>query len=114
MTRVKRGSVARKRRHLVLKNMSGARGAHSKLFRTASQQNTKALKYAYTGRRLRKRVNRKQWITRLNSIIRLYGSNYSTFIHKSRVSEIKLNRKVLAQLAIYNQADFTSLVREIY
>ena len=80
MVRVKRGNVARKRRNKVLHIAKGFNGAHSKLFRTANQQVMKSLRYAYIGRKQRKRVFRKLWITRINAASTSNGIKYSKFI----------------------------------
>ena len=111
MARVKRGAVARKRRRQVLKNTKGARSANSKLFRSAQQHNMKALRYAYVDRRNRKREARKQWIVRCNSATRLYGIGYSQFINLLAKSKVRLNRKVLAQLALTNPEDFKNILQ---
>nr|YP_009646383.1 ribosomal protein L20 [Chloroparvula japonica]QBX98138.1 ribosomal protein L20 [Chloroparvula japonica] len=113
MTRVKRGAVARNRRKKVLQGMSGARGAHSVLFRVATQQYTKALRYAYVDRRIKKRTMRQQWICRLNAVAHLYGFTYSDFIHRSRNRGLRINRKVLAQLAINHRHDLACLFQQL-
>jgi large subunit ribosomal protein L20 len=82
MVRVKRGNVARKRRKKVLALASGYRGAHSVLFRVANQQVMKALRYSYVGRKQKKRVFRKIWISRINAASRLNGISYSQLIHR--------------------------------
>nr|YP_009646487.1 ribosomal protein L20 [Chloropicon maureeniae]QBX98207.1 ribosomal protein L20 [Chloropicon maureeniae] len=111
MTRVKRGSVARKRRRQILKSNKGARGSNSKLYRPAQQHRMKALRYAYVDRRLKKREARRQWIVRCNSATRFYGVGYSTFIHNLAKSQVRLNRKVLAQLAMSNPEDFKGILQ---
>jgi large subunit ribosomal protein L20 len=110
MTRVKRGNVSRKRHKKVLTLTKGFRGAASVLFRTANQQNMKALRYSYANRRKKKRNFRRLWITRLNSAIRAYGFNYSEFLSLLKNSKILLNRKVLAQLAICDPQIFFSFI----
>lgn len=100
MTRVKRGNVSRKRHKKVLQSTKGFRGAASLLFRTANQQNMKALRYAYSNRRKKKRNFRRLWITRLNAALRSNGLNYSEFLFFLKNSKIVLNRKVLAQFSI--------------
>jgi large subunit ribosomal protein L20 len=117
MTRVTRGFVAKKRRKRVLKLAKGFRGSHSVLFRTAQQRTMRALSLAYRDRRLYKRDIRSLWIRRINSFLRdsqfqtTESSNnisskritsYSSFIHQLKKSNILLNRKVLAQLAIFD------------
>nr|WLG71298.1 ribosomal protein L20 [Chlorophyceae sp. KF-2023a] len=109
MTRVKRGNVARKRRNKILSMTKGFRGAASKLFRTANQRNMKALSYAYAGRRIKKRDYRNLWITRVNAAVRRYGLNYSQFTYSLKIQSIKLNRKVLSQLAILDPEAFLQL-----
>lgn len=110
MTRVKRGNISRKRHKKILTMTKGFRGAASLLFRTANQQNMKALRYSYTNRRKKKRDFRRLWITRLNAAIRHYGFNYSELIHYLKSSSITLNRKVLAQLSISDPEAFKSFL----
>ena len=110
MVRVNRGNVARKRRKKILSLASGYRGAHSILFRVANQQVMKALKYAYIGRKQKKRIFRRIWISRINAASRLNGLSYSQLIHKIKQSNIDLNRKMLSQIAILDASTFKSLV----
>ena len=110
MPRVKRGNVARKRRKKILKLAKGFRGSHSKLFRTANQQVMKALRNSYRDRRKRKRDFRRLWITRINAAARLHGLSYSQLAGKLKKSNIGLNRKMLAQLAILDPQAFTQVV----
>ena len=113
MVRVKRGNVARKRRNKILTIASGYRGAHSALFRVANQQVMKALTYSYIGRKQKKRIFRKLWITRINSISRLNNLTYSKVIHNFKNSKIELNRKMLAQIAVLDTPTFTKLLTAI-
>nr|ALO21501.1 ribosomal protein L20 [Lobochlamys culleus] len=110
MTRVKRGNVSRKRHKKILTMSKTFRGAGSVLFRTANQQNMKALRYSYQNRRKKKRDFRSIWITRVNAAIRRYGINYSEFMHDLKLRSIKLNRKILAQLSVCDPDAFTQLV----
>ena len=110
MVRVKRGNIARKRRKKILSLASGYRGAHSILFRVANQQVMKALKYSYIGRKQKKRIFRKIWISRINAASRLNGISYSQLIHKFKKSNIDINRKMLSQIAILDAATFKSLI----
>nr|AMN09104.1 ribosomal protein L20 [Rotundella rotunda] len=110
MTRVKRGNVSRKRHKKVLNMAKGFRGAGSVLFRTANQQNMKALRYSYLNRRKKKRDFRRLWIARVNAAIRRYGMNYSEFMYYLKKATIKLNRKVLSQLSICDPQAFFDLV----
>ena len=109
MVRVKRGNIARKRRKKVLSLASGYRGADSVLFRVANQQVMKALRYSYIGRKQKKRIFRRIWISRINAASRLNGISYSQLIHKFKKSNIDLNRKVLSQIAVLDSSTFQSL-----
>ena len=111
MVRVKRGNVARKRRSKILHLAKGYRGAHSRLFRVANQQVMKALRYAYVGRKQKKRTFRKIWITRINSASKLNGLTYSKLIHLFKKSNIDLNRKMLAQIAVLDPTAFDFLCK---
>jgi large subunit ribosomal protein L20 len=110
MVRVKRGNVARKRRNKILQLAKGYRGAHSRLFRVANQQVMKALRYSFVGRKQKKRTFRKLWITRINAASKLNGLSYSRLIHNFKKSNIDLNRKMLAQLAILDIKTFNELI----
>ncbi|OKH19928.1 50S ribosomal protein L20 [[Limnothrix rosea] IAM M-220] len=110
MPRVKRGNVARKRRKKILKLAKGFRGSHSKLFRTANQQVMKALRNAYRDRRKKKRDFRRLWIVRVNAAARMNGISYSQLTHKLKQSNIEINRKMLAELAVVDPAAFTKIV----
>jgi len=110
MARVKRGNIARKRRKKILQLAKGYRGAHSRLFRIANQQVMKALRYSYVGRKQKKRVFRKLWITRINAASRLNGLSYSRLIHNFKKSNIGLNRKMLSQIAVLDIPTFNQLV----
>jgi len=110
MVRVKRGNVARKRRKKILSMASGYRGAHSVLFRVANQQVMKALRYAYIGRKQKKRIFRRIWISRINAASRLNGLSYSQLIHGLKNSNIDINRKMLSQIAVLDSSTFKSLV----
>lgn len=110
MVRVKRGNVARKRRKKVLSLASGYRGAHSVLFRVANQQVMKALRYSYIGRKQKKRIFRRIWISRINAASRLNGRSYSQLINGLKKSNIDINRKMLSQIAVLDSSTFKSLV----
>jgi large subunit ribosomal protein L20 len=110
MVRVKRGNVARKRRKKILSIASGYRVAHSALFRVANQQVMKALRYSYIGRKQKKRIFRKIWISRINAASRLNGLSYSRLIYKFKKSNIDLNRKMLSQIAVLDASTFKSLI----
>src|SRR6056300_1184601 len=110
MVRVKRGNVARKRRKKILSLASGYRGAHSVLFRVANQQVMKALRYSYIGRKQKKRIFRRIWISRINAASRFNRLTYRQLINKFKKSNIDLNRKMLAQIAIFDSTTFKLLI----
>jgi large subunit ribosomal protein L20 len=108
--RVKSGPVTRRRHKKVLKLARGYRGAKSKVYRIANQQVMKSLNYAYIHRRLRKRDFRKLWITRINAAARNHGLSYSKFMNGLKKAGVGVNRKMLAELAVNNDAAFGELV----
>jgi large subunit ribosomal protein L20 len=112
MPRVKTGPVTKHRHNKILKLARGYRGAKSKLFRVANQAVMKSLHYSYIHRRLRKRDFRKLWITRINAATRMNGLSYSKFMNGLKMSGIIVNRKMLAELAVNDQAAFGKLVEE--
>jgi len=107
--RIKRGYKARRRRKKILKLARGFRGGRSKLFRTAADSVDKALSYAYRDRKQRKRNFRQLWIIRINAAARMNNISYSKFIHGLKKSNIDLDRKVLAELAISDPPAFTKI-----
>jgi len=109
MARVKGAITTRKRRKKVLKLAKGYWGAKSKLFKMANQAVMKSLRYAYVGRKLKKRDYRKLWIMRINAACKANGMNYSRFMHGLKLSGINLNRKMLSEMAIHEPEAFTEL-----
>ena len=110
MARVKGAMMTRKRRNKILKMAKGYWGAKSKHFKMANQQVMKSLTYAYTGRRLKKRDFRRLWITRISAACKMNGMNYSTFMHGLKTAGVAIDRKMLSELAVNNEAAFTQLV----
>ena len=110
MARVKRGNVARKRRNKILSLAKGFRGGNKNLFRTANQRVMKALCNAYRDRRRRKRDFRRLWIARINAAARLNKTTYSKLMNNLKLANIKINRKMLAQLAINDPKCFEKIV----
>ncbi len=106
MARVKRGVQARRRHKKILKLAKGYYGARSRVFRVAKQAVIKAGQYAYRDRRQRKRQFRALWIARINAAARVNGMSYSRFINGLKRSEIEIDRKVLADLAVNDKATF--------
>ncbi len=110
MARIKGAMMTRKRRNKVLKMAKGYWGSKSKHFKMANQQVMKSLTYAYVGRRLKKRDFRQLWITRISAAVKMQGMNYSTFMHGLKTAGVEINRKMLAELAVNNEAAFAQLV----
>ena len=110
MARIKAAVNAHKKRRKIFKLAKGYFGAKSKQYRAASEQVRRSLRYAYTGRKLRKRDFRRLWITRINAAARLNGMSYSTFINGLKKQNIEVNRKMLADLAVNDPAGFAKLV----
>ena len=110
MARIKRSVNALKKRRKVMKLAKGYWGAKSKQYRAASEQVARSLRYAYEGRKMRKRDFRRLWITRINAAARLNGMSYSTFINGLKKHNITVNRKILADLAVNDAAAFAKLV----
>ena len=110
MARVKGAMMTRKRRNKVLKLAKGYWGSKSKHFKMANQQVMKSGVYAYTGRKLKKRDFRQLWITRISAAVKMHGMNYSTFMHGLKTAGVEINRKMLAELAVNNEAAFAKLV----
>ncbi|MDD2213629.1 MAG: 50S ribosomal protein L20 [Oscillospiraceae bacterium] len=109
MARVKRGVTTRARHKKILKQAKGFFGRKHALYKVANQQVMKSLTYAYRDRRNKKRDFRKLWITRINAAARLNGLSYSRFMNGLKKSDITLDRKVLADLAVTDPAAFTAL-----
>ncbi len=110
MARIKGGNVARKRRKKVLKLAKGYFGSKHTLYKTAHEQVMNSLMYAYRDRKKRKSDFRKLWITRINAASRMHGMSYSQFMSGLKKSNIVLNRKVLADLAVTDPQSFGRLV----
>ena len=112
MARVKRGVIARKRHKKILKLAKGYYGARSRVFRVAKQAVIKAGQYAYRDRRQRKRQFRALWIARINAAARELGMKYSTFMNGLKKANIEVDRKVLADLAVFDQPAFAALANQ--
>ena len=112
MARIKRATMAHKRRKKVLKLAKGYYGSKSRLFRVAKQAVMKSGQYAYFGRRLKKRDFRRLWITRISAGCRMNGISYSQFMNGLKKADVTLNRKMLSEIAIHDPAAFTALVEK--
>jgi large subunit ribosomal protein L20 len=110
MARVKRAVNAQKKRRVVLERASGYRGQRSRLYRKAKEQMLHSLNYAYRDRRARKGDFRQLWITRINAAARANGMTYNRFIQGLKIAGVEVDRKVLAELAITDEAAFAALV----
>ena len=110
MPRVKRGVTARARHKKVIALAKGYRGRRKNVYRIAKQAVMKAGQYAYRDRRQRKRQFRQLWIARINAGARLNGLSYSKFMNGLKRAAIELDRKVLADLAVFDKAAFAQLV----
>lgn len=112
MPRVKRGVTARARHKKVIALAKGYRGRRKNVYRIAKQAVMKAGQYAYRDRRQRKRQFRQLWIARINAGARLNGLSYSKFMNGLKRAAIELDRKVLADLAVFDKAAFAQLVEK--
>ena len=112
MARIKRAVNALKKRRKVFKLAKGYFGAKSKQYRAASEQVRRSLRYAYIGRKLKKRDFRRLWIARINAAARMNGLSYSKLMNGLKVAGININRKMLSELAINDPKAFTALVEK--
>ncbi|MEE4245202.1 MAG: 50S ribosomal protein L20 [Kangiellaceae bacterium] len=112
MPRVKRGVTAHKRHKKVLKAAKGYYGARSRTYRSAKQSVIKAGQYAYRDRRQRKRQFRALWIQRINAASRECGLSYSRFINGLKKAAVEVDRKILADIAVYDKAAFAALAEK--
>ena len=113
MPRVKRGVTARARHKKILALAKGFRGRRNNVFRVAKQAVMRAGQYAYRDRRNRKRVFRALWITRINAACRMNDLTYSRFINGLKKAGIDMDRKVLADMAVMDQAAFAAIVSKV-
>ena len=109
MARVKRAVNAHKKRRKALKLAKGYFGAKSKQYRAASEQVRRSMRYAFIGRRLKKREFRRLWIARINAAARMNGLSYSRMINGLKVAGVVIDRKMLSDIAIQDPAGFTQL-----
>ena len=112
MPRVKRAVNAHKKRRTVLNRAKGYYGAKSRSYRAAKEQVQHSLQYQYRDRRNKKREIRRLWITRINAAARINGMSYSVFMNGLKKAGITLNRKMLSEIAIADEAAFKALVEK--
>ena len=110
MPRVKRGTHRRASRKKTLDLASGYFLTKSKLHRAAQEAVERGLKFAYTGRKNKKRDYRALWIVRINAACRAAGISYSKFLHGLKAAGLELNRKILADIALHDEAGFQQLI----
>ena len=110
MTRVRDAVASRRRRHRIMKAAQGFRGTRRRLYRAAKEAIWHALKYSYIHRRQRKGDFRKLWISRINAASRGFGLTYSRFMSGLKRHEVRLNRKMLAELALRDPQAFAKLI----
>ena len=110
MPRVKRGVIARKAHKKVLKAAKGFRGRRGNVFRIANEAVMRAGQYAYRDRRTKKREFRALWIARINAAAREHGMTYSVFMNGLKKASIEVDRKVLADIAVFDKAAFAQFV----
>jgi large subunit ribosomal protein L20 len=113
MARTKRGVVSRAKHNKVLKSVKGQQGRRKNTIRIARQAMEKAMQYAYRDRKAKKREFRSLWIQRINAGVRAEGLTYAKFINGLAKSKIKLDRKVLAELAYNSPEVFKSVVKKV-
>ena len=109
MARIKGAVNAHKKRRKIMKLAKGYYGSKSKQYRAAQEQVMRSLRYAYIGRKLRKRDFRSLWIARINAAARINGLSYSKFMYGLKLAEVDLNRKVLSDMAINDAEGFAKL-----
>ena len=112
MPRVKRGTKRRQKRKKILDRASGYFLTKSKLYRAAKEAVDRGLKFAYSGRKQRKRQFRSIWIVRIGAAAKLNGLSYNKFIHGLKVAGVELDRKILADIAVNDAAAFKSLAEQ--
>lgn len=111
MPRVKRGVAAHKRHKKLLQMAEGHRGTRKNLYRPAHESVMHSMAYMYRDRRNRKRDFRRLWITRINAAARMHGVSYSKLMHAIHMANIDVDRKILAEMAVHDEAAFTALVQ---
>ena len=113
MARIKRAVNAVKKRRMIFKLSKGYFGAKSKQYRAASEQVRRSLRYAFVGRKMKKRDFRRLWIARINAGARMNGLSYSRLMDGLKKNGIDINRKMLSELAINDAAAFTALCEKV-
>ena len=112
MPRVTKSVTAKAKHKKVLSTTKGHYGARSRLYKTAKQSNIKSLQYAFRDRKIKKRIFRSLWISRISAASRMHGMSYSNFIKGLHDNNIILNRKILSELAILDNSTFQKVLKK--
>ncbi len=110
MSRIKRGTVSRRKHKKLLESTKGYRGTKSKLVKIAKEASLHAAAYAYHGRKLKKRDFRTLWITRIGEAVKKEGLSYSVFINKLKQAKIEIDRKILSSIIVEDPEAFKHIV----
>lgn len=110
MTRIKRGTVSRRKHNKLFRQVKGYRMTKRRLTKVAKEASLHAGMYAYTGRKLKKRDFRTLWITRISEAVKKEGISYSRFIHHLKTKNIELDRKILADLVLNDEKTFRAII----
>lgn len=111
--RVKRGVKARRRRNKILDRAEGYRGSGSRVFSVAKEMNDRGMVFAFRDRKARKREFRKLWITRISAAAKMNGVSYSKFMGALLKTDLKLDRKILADMAVTDPSGFTQILQQV-
>lgn len=112
MPRVKRGVTAHAKHKRILQQVEGHRGTRRRLIKKAHESLMRSLAYQYRDRRTRKRDMRSLWITRINAAARMHGVSYSRLMHAIHLSNIDVDRKILAEMAVNDEEAFSALLQK--
>jgi large subunit ribosomal protein L20 len=113
MPRVKRGTTTHKRHAALLERAKGFRTGRRTLFKRANEALLKAGQFAYRDRRTKKRDLRRGWIVRINSVVRQHGLTYSTFMDMANKAGMRVDRKILSQMALEEPAALEALIKSV-
>ena len=113
MVRVRYAPARKRKKKKIFRQMKGARGGRSRLLRTAKETLRRSLVYSYRDRKVKKRLMRRLWITRINACLRKRGLSYNKFIAALQKAKVNLDRKILADLAVNDKAAFDCIVENV-
>ena len=109
MSRTKSGFITKKRHKKIIMFNAGYKGSHSRLFKTANQENMRSLRYAYADRKKRKTLFRQIWIKQINNLAKTNSIKYNILINKLKILKIEVNRKMLSKLSIIDKDIFNHI-----